>query len=47
MARLGRNEDVRVEVFTKICVELGCTMDEWKIYQIVWGEHHMDGKIKI
>lgn len=28
MARLGRNEDVRVEVLTKICVELGCTMDE-------------------
>lgn len=28
MARLGRNEDVRVEVLTRICVELGCTMDE-------------------
>lgn len=28
MARLGRNEDVRVEVLMKICVELGCTMDE-------------------
>lgn len=28
MAKLGRNEDVRVEVLTKICVELGCTMDE-------------------
>lgn len=28
MARLGRNEDVRVEVLAKICVELGCTMDE-------------------
>lgn len=28
MAKLGKNEDVRVEVLTKICVELGCTMDE-------------------
>ena len=28
MARLGRNEDVRVEVFTRICLELGCSMDE-------------------
>ena len=24
MARLGRNEDVRVEVLTRICLELGC-----------------------
>ena len=28
MAKLGKNEDVRVEVLTKICVELGCTLDE-------------------
>lgn len=28
MAKLGRNEDVRVEVLTKICVELECTMDQ-------------------
>lgn len=28
MAKLGKNEDVRVEVLAKICVELGCTMDE-------------------
>ena len=28
MARLGRNEDVRVEVLTKICVELGCSFDD-------------------
>lgn len=28
MAKLGKNEDVRVEVLTKICVELGCTMDK-------------------
>ena len=28
MAKLGRNEDVRVEVLTKICVELGCSLDD-------------------
>lgn len=28
MARLGRNEDVRVEVLTRICLELECSMDE-------------------
>jgi DNA-binding Xre family transcriptional regulator len=28
MARLGKNEDVRVEVLTRICLELDCTMDE-------------------
>ena len=28
MAKLGRNEDVRVEVLTRICLELGCSMDE-------------------
>ena len=28
MAKLGRNEDVRVEVLTKICVALGCSLDE-------------------
>ncbi|MFG6332084.1 MAG: helix-turn-helix transcriptional regulator [Lachnospiraceae bacterium] len=28
MARLGRNEDVRVEVLARICLELGCSMDE-------------------
>ena len=28
MAKLGKNEDVRVEVLAKICVELRCTMDE-------------------
>lgn len=28
MAKLGKNEDVRVEVLAKICVELECTMDE-------------------
>lgn len=28
MARLGKNEDVRVEVLAKICNTLGCTLDE-------------------
>ena len=28
MAKLGKNEDVRVEVLTKICVELGCSLDD-------------------
>jgi putative transcriptional regulator len=28
MAKLGRNEDVRVEVLTRICVELGCSLDD-------------------
>lgn len=28
MARLGKNEDVRVEVLARICLALGCSMDE-------------------
>ena len=28
MAKLGKNEDVRVEVLVKICVALGCTIDD-------------------
>ncbi len=28
MAKLGRNEDVRVEVLARICLELDCSMDE-------------------
>lgn len=28
MAKLGKNEDVRVEVLVKICAVLGCTMDD-------------------
>ena len=28
MAKLGKNEDVRVEVLVKICVALGCTMND-------------------
>lgn len=28
MAKLGRDEDVRVEVLVKICNSLGCTVDD-------------------
>ena len=28
MAKLGKNEDVRVEVLVKICAALGCTLDD-------------------
>ena len=28
MAKLGKNEDVRVEVLVKICAALNCTMDD-------------------
>lgn len=28
MAKLGRNEDVRVEILAKICATLNCTMDD-------------------
>ena len=28
MARMGRNEDVRVDVLAKICITLNCTMDD-------------------
>lgn len=28
MARLGKNEDVRVEVLVKICGVLGCTIND-------------------
>ena len=28
MAKLGKNEDVRVEVLVKICGVLGCTVDD-------------------
>lgn len=36
MAKLGRNEDVRVEVLAKICLELNCTMND--IMEIVENE---------
>ena len=28
MAKLGKNEDVRVEVLVKICQTLSCTLDD-------------------
>lgn len=28
MAKLGRGEDVRVEVLIRICAVLGCTLDD-------------------
>ena len=28
MAKLGKNEDVRVEILAKICVELDCKLDD-------------------
>ena len=28
MAKLGKNEDVRVEILAKICVALDCEMDD-------------------
>lgn len=28
MAKMGKNQDVRVEVLAKICATLGCTMDD-------------------
>lgn len=28
MEKLGKNEDVRVEVLVKICVALGCTIND-------------------
>ena len=28
LAKLGKDEDVRVEVLAKICATLGCTMDD-------------------
>lgn len=28
MAKLSKNEDVRVEILAKICLTLGCTLDD-------------------
>lgn len=36
VAKMGRDEDVRVEVLAKICVTLGCTMDD--IIEVIPGE---------
>ncbi|MBQ4427890.1 MAG: helix-turn-helix transcriptional regulator [Oscillospiraceae bacterium] len=40
MAKLGRDEDVRVEVLIKICSTLGCTMDD--IMEIVPSDSKVD-----
>ena len=37
MAKLGKNEDVRVEILAKICVALDCKMDD--ILEIVSDEN--------
>ncbi|MBP3507531.1 MAG: helix-turn-helix transcriptional regulator [Lachnospiraceae bacterium] len=37
MAKLGKNEDVRVEILAKICVALDCKMDD--ILEIVPDEN--------
>lgn len=37
MAKLGKNEDVRVEILAKICVALDCKMDD--ILEIVLDEN--------
>ena len=36
IAKLGKNEDVRLEVLVKICTCLGCTLDD--IVEIVADE---------
>ena len=36
MAKLGKNEDVRVDVLVKICTALNCTLND--IAEIVTGE---------
>ena len=42
MAKLGRNEDVRVETLAKICNVLNCTMDD--IMEIVNTEEKVEAK---
>lgn len=42
MAKLGKNEDVRVEVLVKICRTLECTMDD--IMEIVPNEGRKGGR---
>ena len=43
MAKLGKNEDVRVEVLTKICEELRCSIGE--IMELVEDDERIDGYI--
>lgn len=41
MAKLGRNESVRVDVLVKICNHLGCTMDDiMEIFPEKAGDDH-------
>ena len=41
MAKLGKNEDVRVQVLTKICEELRCSIGE--IMELVEDDERIDG----
>ena len=41
MAKLGKNEDVRVEVLKKICEELRCSIGE--IMELVEDDERIDG----
>lgn len=41
MAKLGKNEDVRVEVLTKICEELRCSIGE--IMELVEDDERIEG----
>ena len=41
MAKLGKNEDVSVEVLTKICEELRCSIGE--IMELVEDDERIDG----
>ena len=41
MAKLGKNEDVRVEVLTKICEQLRCSIGE--IMELVEDDERIDG----
>ncbi len=45
MAKLGKNEDVRVAVLTRICLVLDCSMDE--IMEILPEKSERDGVIWI
>ena len=46
MAKLGRNESVRVDVLVKICNHLGCTMDD--IMEIIPDGHaHSETKPEV
>lgn len=42
VAKMGRDEDVRVEVLVRICDTLGCTFDD--IVEIIPEEEKQDGR---